>query len=117
MKKFISTVLALGMAASLAACGGSASTAASTESTAASAAEATADSDLATSKQGKMTIGYTVYEPMNYTDATAISPALTPSLPLPSAKSWAWSPTLLRSTGTPKLSSWTPRASTASGTA
>ena len=83
MKKFISTVLALSMAASLAACGGSASTAASTESTAASAAEATADSDLAYIKnKGKMTIGYTVYEPM-----------------------------------TPKLSSWTPRASTASGTA
>ena len=60
MKKFISTVLALGMAASLAACGGSASTAASTESTAASAAEATADSDLAYIKnKGKMTIGYT----------------------------------------------------------
>ena len=58
------------MAASLAACGGSASTAASTESTAASAAEATADSDLAYIKnKGKMTIGYTVYEPMNYTDA------------------------------------------------
>ena len=70
MKKFISTVLALGMAASLAACGGSASTAASTESTAVSAAEATADSDLAYIKsKGKMTIGYTVYEPMNYTDA------------------------------------------------
>ena len=70
MKKFISIVLALGMAASLAACGGSASTAASTESTAASAAEATADSDLAYIKnKGKMTIGYTVYEPMNYTDA------------------------------------------------
>ena len=70
MKKFISTVLALSMAASLAACGGSASTAASTESTAASAAEATADSDLAYIKnKGKMTIGYTVYEPMNYTDA------------------------------------------------
>ena len=69
MKKFISTVLALGIAASLAACGGSASTAASTESTAASAAEATADSDLAYIKnKGKMTIGYTVYEPMNYTD-------------------------------------------------
>ena len=69
MKKFISTVLALGMAASLAACGGSASTAASTESTAASAAEATADSDLAyLQNKGKMTIGYTVYEPMNYTD-------------------------------------------------
>ena len=70
MKKFISTVLALGMTVSLAACGGSASTAASTESTAASAAEATADSDLAYIKnKGKMTIGYTVYEPMNYTDA------------------------------------------------
>ncbi len=70
MKKFISTVLALGMAASLAACGGSASTAASTESTAASAADATADGDLAYIKnKGKMTIGYTVYEPMNYTDA------------------------------------------------
>ena len=70
MKKFISTVLALGMAVSLAACGGSASTAASTESTAASAAKATADSDLAYIKnKGKMTIGYTVYEPMNYTDA------------------------------------------------
>ena len=69
MKKFISTVLALGMAASLAACGGSASTAASTESTAASAADATADGDLAYIKnKGKMTIGYTVYEPMNYTD-------------------------------------------------
>ena len=55
---------------SLAACGGSASTAASTDSTAASAAEATADSDLAYIKsKGKMTIGYTVYEPMNYTDA------------------------------------------------
>lgn len=54
MKKFISTVLALGMAVSLAACGGSASTAASTESTAASAAEATADSDLAyIKKQGQ----------------------------------------------------------------
>jgi polar amino acid transport system substrate-binding protein len=66
MKKFISTVLALGMTVSLAACGGSASTAASTEST----AEATADSDLAYIKnKGKMTIGYTVYEPMNYTDA------------------------------------------------
>ena len=67
MKKFISTVLALGMAASLAACGGSASTAASTESTAASAADATADGDLAYIKnKGKMTIGYTVYEPEKY---------------------------------------------------
>ena len=59
-----------GAAAAITACGGSASTAASTESTAASAADATADSDLAYIKnKGKMTIGYTVYEPMNYTDA------------------------------------------------
>ena len=62
--------MSLVVGVSLAACGGSASTAASTESTAASAAEATADSDLAYIKnKGKMTIGYTVYEPMNYTDA------------------------------------------------
>ena len=73
MKKLISTVLAVGMAASLAACGSSASTAASpAESTASTAetTEAAADSDLDYIKgKGKMTIGYTVYEPMNYTDA------------------------------------------------
>ena len=73
MKKLISTVLAMGMAASLAACGSSASTAASTAETTASTAETTeaaADSDLDYIKgKGKMTIGYTVYEPMNYTDA------------------------------------------------
>ena len=70
MQRIAALGLAGTMALSLAACGGSASTAASTESTAASAAEATADSDLAYIKnKGKMTIGYTVYEPMNYTDA------------------------------------------------
>ena len=71
MKKFISTVLALGMAAGLAGCGssaaatpGSAADAVSTENAAA------ADADLAYMQgKGKMTIGYTVYEPMNYTDA------------------------------------------------
>ena len=73
MKKLISTVLAMSMAASLAACGSSASTAASTAESTASTAETTeaaADSDLDYIKgKGKMTIGYTVYEPMNYTDA------------------------------------------------
>ena len=73
MKKLISTVLAMGMAASLAACGSSASTAASAAESTASTAETTeaaADSDLDYIKgKGKMTIGYTVYEPMNYTDA------------------------------------------------
>ena len=62
----------LGVAAlGLAACGGaaSASTAASASS-AASGSAAAAESDLDDIKgKGKMVIGYTVYEPMNYTDA------------------------------------------------
>ena len=71
MKKLISMALAAGMAVSLAACGGAASSApAADSSAAASATEAAADSDLAyIQDKGKMTIGYTVYEPMNYTDA------------------------------------------------
>ena len=73
MKKLISMALAAGMAVSLAACGGavsSAPTADSAASGAASTTEAAADSDLAYIQgKGKMTIGYTVYEPMNYTDA------------------------------------------------
>ena len=73
MKKLISMALAAGMAVSLAACGGavsSAPTADSAASDAASTTEAAADSDLAYIQgKGKMTIGYTVYEPMNYTDA------------------------------------------------
>ena len=65
----------LGVAAlGLAACGGaaSASTAASASSasSAASGSTAAAESDLDDIKgKGKMVIGYTVYEPMNYTDA------------------------------------------------
>ena len=67
----------LGVAAlGLAACGGaaSASTAASASSAASGSADAsaseTAASDLDYIKEkGKMVIGYTVYEPMNYTDA------------------------------------------------
>ena len=62
----------LGVAAlGLAACGGaaSASTAASASS-AASGSTTAAESDLDDIKgKGKMVIGYTVYEPMNYTDA------------------------------------------------
>ena len=70
MKKLISTVLALGMAASLAACGSSASTAASTAESTVESTAAAGGSDLDYIKgKGKMTIGYTVYEPMNYTDA------------------------------------------------
>ena len=64
----------LGMAAlSLAACGGSASTSTVASSAAASgsaAASQTGESDLDCIKgKGKLVIGYTVYEPMNYTDA------------------------------------------------
>ena len=70
MKKLISTVLALGMAASLVACGSSATTAASTAESTVESTAAAGDSDLDYIKgKGKMTIGYTVYEPMNYTDA------------------------------------------------
>ena len=74
MKKLISLLLAAGMAVSLAACGGTAATsesaAADSTADAASTAEAAdAESDLAYIKEkGKMTIGYTVYAPMNYTD-------------------------------------------------
>ena len=73
MKKLISMALVAGMAVSLAACGGAASSAPAVDSAASGAAsttEAAADSDLAYIQgKGKMTIGYTVYEPMNYTDA------------------------------------------------
>ena len=73
MKKLISMALAVGMAVGLAACGGAASSAPAADSAASGAAsttEAAADSDLAYIQgKGKMTIGYTVYEPMNYTDA------------------------------------------------
>ena len=68
-----SAFLAGAMALSLAACGGSASSSTAASSAAASAAPASsaaADSDLAYIRSnGKMVIGYTVYEPMNYTDA------------------------------------------------
>ena len=73
MKRLVSAFLAGAMALSLAACGGSASTSTAASSAAASAAPASsaaADSDLAYIRSnGKMVIGYTVYEPMNYTDA------------------------------------------------
>jgi len=78
MKKLISLLLAAGMAASLAACGATATvseSAAESTADAASTAEAAeteaeaADSDLAyIQDKGTMTIGYTVYAPMNYTD-------------------------------------------------
>ena len=74
MKRLVSAFLAGAMALSLAACGGAASTStvassAASGSAAASAAE-TAASDLDYIKEkGQMVIGYTVYEPMNYTDA------------------------------------------------
>ena len=74
MKRLVSAFLAGAMALSLTACGGAASTStvassAASGSAAASAAE-TAASDLDYIKEkGKMVIGYTVYEPMNYTDA------------------------------------------------
>lgn len=72
MKRIVSAFLAGAMALSLAACGGAASTstAASASASGSAAASETAASDLDYIKEkGKMVIGYTVYEPMNYTDA------------------------------------------------
>ena len=72
MKRLASAILAGAMALSLAACGGAASTStvASSAASGSSAASETAASDLDYIKgKGKMVIGYTVYEPMNYTDA------------------------------------------------
>ena len=72
LKRIASAYLAGALSLSLAACGGSASTsaAASASGSAAGSASAAAGSDLDYIKgKGKMVIGYTVYEPMNYTDA------------------------------------------------
>ena len=76
MKRIVSAFLAGAMALSLAACGGASSTAASSTASSAAAGSAAAsavsdaDSDLAyIQSNGKMIVGYTVYEPMNYTDA------------------------------------------------
>ena len=82
MKKLVSMAMAAALVLGLAACGSTAGSAASydsaassTESSAASesAAETSADSDLAyVQGNGKMVIGYTVYEPMNYTDENGV---------------------------------------------
>ena len=72
LKRIASAFVAGALALSLAACGGAASTstAASASGSAAGSASAAAASDLDYIKgKGKMVIGYTVYEPMNYTDA------------------------------------------------
>ena len=73
MKRLVSAFLAGAMALSLAACGGAASTstvASSASASGSAAASETAASDLDYIKEkGKLVIGYTVYEPMNYTDA------------------------------------------------
>ena len=82
MKKLVSMAIAAALVLGLAACGSTAGSAASSESAASStessaasesAAETSADSDLAYIQgNGKMVIGYTVYEPMNYTDENGV---------------------------------------------
>ena len=74
MKRLVSAFLTGAMALSLAACGGAASTStaasASASASGSAAASQAAGSDLDYIKgKGKLVIGYTVYEPMNYTDA------------------------------------------------
>lgn len=86
INKTLCAVLALGMAVGMTACGATADTASSeaapsseavsseaASSEDASSEAAAADSDLATIQtNGKMVIGYTVYEPMNYTDENGV---------------------------------------------
>ena len=80
MKKVISAVMAGAMAVSMTACGGSAASSASAAAPAASSegaassvaasSEAAADSDMAYVKnKGKLVIGVTDFEPMDYKDA------------------------------------------------
>ena len=74
MKRLVSAFLAGAMALSLAACGGAASTSTVASSAASGSAAASASEPAASDldyikEKGKMVIGYTVYEPMNYTDA------------------------------------------------
>ena len=97
MKKLISFAVAGMFALSLAACGSSSSAAASitessAESTAASTTDsAAADSDLAyLQNKGKMTIGYTVYEPMNYTDESGTFTGFDTELATAVCESMAW---------------------------
>ena len=73
MKKILSLAMAAAMALSLVACGGgSASSTPSTSSPAGSTAP-TVESDLEYIKnKGEMIIGYTIYEPMNYTDENGV---------------------------------------------
>ena len=78
MKKLLCTVLALGMAMSMAACGAApaASSAAASSEAASSEAPSSESTEAAAEESdleyilgnGKMVIGYTVYEPMNYTN-------------------------------------------------
>ena len=75
MKRFLSMFVAGAMALSLAACGGAASTSTAASASGSAAGSAASGSTAAGSDldyikgKGKMVIGYTVYEPMNYTDA------------------------------------------------
>ena len=98
MKRLVSAFLAGAMALSLAACGGAASTStaasASASASGSAAASQSAGSDLDYIKgKGKLVIGYTVYEPMNYTNSgstpsfsqTAVASSVSKPVKLPSA--------------------------------
>ncbi len=67
--------------------------------------------------KGKMVIGYTVYEPMNYTDADGNFTGFDTELATARVRKAGSRAGVGRSTGTPRRPSWPPRASTASGTA
>ena len=77
MKKTLSLILAAALSLSLAACGGGSASssvpAASSPADAPAASTPAAESDLEYIKaKGSMVIGYTIYEPMNYTDDNGV---------------------------------------------
>ena len=73
MKKLFSLAMAAAMCLSLVACGGGSASSAPSTSAPANVSAPTAESDLEYIKdKGEMIIGYTIYEPMNYTDDNGV---------------------------------------------
>ncbi len=73
MKKLLSLAMAAAMTLSLVACGGGSASSAPSTSSPASSSTPAVESDLEYIKnKGEMIIGYTIYEPMNYTDDNGV---------------------------------------------
>ena len=76
------------------------------------------DSDLAyVTENGKMLVGITIYEPMNYYDEAGELTGFDTEFAQAVCEKMVWLLNSSRSTGTPRKWNWPPRALTASGTA